>query len=95
MDLLPLERIALSGMAARDREITERVIRPLEEDFSVLARAIETRLGLSCGAIGSTHYIDEQTFTVVAGDDGSAPHPASSDPTRRDSDGIAADPGAE
>lgn len=54
------ERIAMTGIAARERE----VMAPIHRDLAALCRAVEARLGLEPGALGTTHVMDTDSWTV-------------------------------
>lgn len=56
-ELTDIERIALTGVQDRQRQI--------QVDQLALLRAVEERLRLPAGAIGTTHQIDAQTWRVV------------------------------
>lgn len=55
--LTDTERIALMGIQDRQRQI--------QIEQAAVVRAIEERLRLPAGAIGTTHQIDGQTWRVV------------------------------
>lgn len=57
IDLTDTERIALQGIQARQQHI--------QTDQLALLRAIEERLRLPAGSIGTTHQIDGQTWRVA------------------------------
>ena len=57
MELTDLERIALAGLLAREREILDRYVLPWRADRTTLVSAVEARLGLPPGAIGTTHAL--------------------------------------
>lgn len=57
-DLTDTERIALMGIQARQQQ--------LGVEQTAVLRAIEERLRLAPGAIGTTHQIDGQTWRVTA-----------------------------
>lgn len=61
MQLNSLERIALSGLMARQREAE----RQMQDDYEALAREVEKRLKLRKGAVGSTHALDASSLSVV------------------------------
>lgn len=54
--LTDIERVALIGIQARSQAV--------QIDQLALLRAIEERLRLPIGAIGTTHQIDAQTWRV-------------------------------
>ena len=56
--LTDIERIALQGIQARQQQV--------QFDQLALLRAVEERLRLSAGAIGTTHQIDASTWRVSA-----------------------------
>ena len=68
IDLTDIERLALQGIQARQQQV--------QFDQLLLLRAIERRLQLSAGAIGTTHQIDATTWRVLAidGDLPGGPH---------------------
>lgn len=55
--LTDIERIALIGIQDRQRQI--------QNDQLALLRAVEERLRLRAGAIGTTHQIDAATWRVL------------------------------
>jgi hypothetical protein len=55
--LTDIERIALTGIQDRQRQV--------QVDQMALLRAVEDRLRLPIGSIGTTHQIDVQTWRVV------------------------------
>ena len=64
MDVTALERIALMGLQARDREIFTQYVQPLQSDIAQVFRAIEERLGLPSESIGTTHQVDMERGVV-------------------------------
>jgi hypothetical protein len=63
--LTKLEQLAFQGIMAREREIAEKLHNPLQADTKELTAAIATRLGLPPDALGTTHKIDFNTFSVM------------------------------
>lgn len=55
--LAPIERLALLGLTARERD--------LAADYATFRQTVEARLTLPAGAIGTTHGIDATAWTVV------------------------------
>ena len=69
MDLTDLERIALAGLSAREREILDQYVAPWRQDHQTVLRSIEDRLALPAGALGTTHAItDNQVVALEAAD---------------------------
>ena len=64
MELTIIEKLALRGVVARDNEIQEKMVKPLQKDYQDLARSIEARLGLESGDIGKKFAINVQTMTL-------------------------------
>jgi hypothetical protein len=62
MDLTHAEKLALSGLGARET----LALRQLQDEYRGLLAEMELRLGLSAGAIGKTHLLDLQAGGVVA-----------------------------
>lgn len=58
------EREALMILTIREQELN-RLLGPLRSDAGALHRAIETRLGLRAGAIGTSHGIDPAGVLVA------------------------------
>lgn len=56
--LTPMERSAIAGLQAREREVQREILEPLQKDSREVCGEIEARLGLSDGAIGTTHIPD-------------------------------------
>ncbi len=63
-ELTDRERRELVGLSARDRELG-RQIEELREDHSATLRLIERRVGLTGGAIGTTHALIDGTQIVA------------------------------
>ena len=53
------------GLSARDRELG-RAANALRADHEATLRLLERRLGLSRGAVGTTHAIDHGSGAVVS-----------------------------
>jgi len=62
-ELTDIERILMTGLVARD-QAADQLIRILRADYQTAKRAIEARLGLAAGAIGTTHQIDTDRWIV-------------------------------
>lgn len=65
MALTRIEKIAMQGIQAREREIQQTVLKPFQEDFQEVLRTISERLGLAPGAFGTTHALNVENFTVT------------------------------
>jgi hypothetical protein len=65
MELNRVERLILTGLLAREREVNEKHVLPLRADFAEALGLIEERLGLERGAINTTHAFDFDAMTVV------------------------------
>lgn len=63
--LTTLERLALEGVRTRERDIQEKLLTPLQEDFSALTKELCTSRGLKEDAIGTTYAIDFATNRLV------------------------------
>ena len=64
--LTDLERGMLLGCQARDREIFRELVAPLQADFARLRAAVETRLALTSGAIGTRYRFSEDASRLEA-----------------------------
>lgn len=64
LPLTSLERMAVEGMLARDRE-ANRLVAEVRAGWAKLWPEVEDRLELPRGSIGKTHTVDDQ-FNVVA-----------------------------
>lgn len=64
MELTLTEKIALRGIVARDADINEKFVKPLQRDYKDLLKEIEMRLELEEGSIGKTHTLDLNTLQV-------------------------------
>lgn len=60
MELNQLEQIALKGLIARE----QAVLAPIQKDYRDFLAALEARLGLDAGSIGTKYRIDLETFNV-------------------------------
>jgi hypothetical protein len=65
VELSTVERIMIDGLQAREREIQRDYTAPLQMDYQLVARAIEERLGLETGAIGTRYVIDVTTHSLI------------------------------
>lgn len=73
--LSEMERLIVTGLMAREREIQREYLTPYQQDFAFFLRSVEERMGLEREAIGKTHQLDLSSFTIVempklAGDKG-------------------------
>ena len=65
MELTELERMALAGLQARDREVAAAAD-ALQREYRRFLALVEERLGLPAGAVGTTHALDPAAGTVHA-----------------------------
>ena len=65
MPLTDRERREFRGVAARERALGQDVAE-LRRDQDAAFRAVERRLKLARGAIGTTHALDPATWAVVS-----------------------------
>jgi hypothetical protein len=65
VELTQTERLIVTGLQAREREVQRLHVEPLQADFRLALRLIEERLGLPAGAIFTTHALDFETLTVI------------------------------
>lgn len=86
--LTPLERLALQGIMARDRELG-RALAELRDDDAAARGLIEGAHGLATGALGTTHRLDLEAWRIVAVPNAPAPPAPPAD------DGAAAAPEPE
>lgn len=64
MTLTKSERIMFQGIQSREREAERVILQPIREDLLEVLRSIHERLELPTGAIGTTHSLDVETWTV-------------------------------
>ncbi len=88
MELSTTERIMMDGLQAREREIERDYIAPLRMDYTLVARTVESRLGLETGSIGARYAIDMATHTVVEVNPPSTDSPDSATPIEGDSEDV-------
>jgi hypothetical protein len=74
-----IEKLAVQGILARDKEITERYVQPLRQDMQELFGEITARVGLEPDAIGKTHQLDFANFVIIPVPQ---PQPESTSPPR-------------
>lgn len=55
----------LRGIQAREREIKEKYLFPLDADFKDYVADLETRLALQPGSIGTTHILEPVEGVVL------------------------------
>lgn len=73
IELSDLDRILLTGIHAREREILHQFILPWQDDYQKVLRDIEQRHSLSVGAIGTTHRLDQEKMSIMLADKPAAP----------------------
>jgi len=61
-ELNQIEIIALKGIQAREREINEKYLGPLKNDFKQLLEVIAARTGVE---FGKTHLLDTDNLRVI------------------------------
>lgn len=66
MELTSLEKIALQGLVARERDIQEKLLTPLQRDFQEVIKGIESRLGIVVGEIGTKYLLDLESGSITA-----------------------------
>ena len=80
MVLTELERLAILGTQAREREVA-RAGEEVRADWRAALGAIEGRLGLSAGALGPTHDVRADTWAVAERADAATLLPDADAPT--------------
>ena len=65
MVLTRSERIMFQGIQSREREAERVVLQPIREDLQEVLHGIHERLELPPGAIGTTHSLDTESWTVL------------------------------